>query len=484
MSAIDLFRSRVAQSAKAAAGAARQISSLDDMARNDDYVQSEGLRVSDRKKRECTSSATSASENSELPSVVNDLSEKFVEAFSGAARKHSRPRPTRETNNAISVADNLGRPSKPVEVAGKRKSKSKDNILQSNSVQRHPKSAVQTPHLMSSVAEFYEQNNKMKIKPNQSASKGESKKQLLAHVKTQQDSLDSERGEHYSKSNESPRSLAAIPSYSGQGTNVLLVNEHHAHILHELDYDSDTDSSDGEPAMKCQNDIEMGRLGNVALHDQLEQELEESIIRQNSLNGPTYDKKEKDVHRFMKITADLESEREVLLGSVETPKSSLLNVNTRANPNGLESWDKLRGTAGEETNKALQAGFSWVRNVASPQLEAISKQIMTKVSEADLRTVTSEQQPKGRPMIGPRHQPPTRNDFEEENFTVSTSSSFLADEDMAELERIRMKNSTSTLKALVQMCVGNPRLAFIVVTLFFAVFAYFYSRHKSVDDVL
>ena len=46
---LDTFRTRVAQSAQAAASAARQFSSLDEMAQNDDYVQSEGLNVSNKK---------------------------------------------------------------------------------------------------------------------------------------------------------------------------------------------------------------------------------------------------------------------------------------------------------------------------------------------------------------------------------------------------------------------------------------------------
>ena len=47
----DIFRSRVAQSAQAAAIAARQVSSLDEMAQTDEYVQSEGLNVSNKKKK-------------------------------------------------------------------------------------------------------------------------------------------------------------------------------------------------------------------------------------------------------------------------------------------------------------------------------------------------------------------------------------------------------------------------------------------------
>lgn len=475
MDAMELFRSRVAQSAKAAAGAARQLSSLDDMAQNDDYVHTEGLRVSDKK--ECASSASSYSDNSEFPSLAEDLSGKFVDALSTAARKHSRPRPMQQTNPRTHP-HNLDRQSKQVEVAARRKSKSREDVKfkSTKSVpQQQPKPATMKPQLISSVAALYDQNNAKNTVTNKSGRSTGRQKQPSHHKKIQHEEV----RDKSSKTIQSP-SLATIPSSPGQNTNVLLVNEHHAHILHELDYDSDADSSDDE-----QNDIEMGRLSNSA---QLELELEESISRQNSLNGPTNVNPEKDVNRFMRMTADLESEREGLLtSSLEAvPELTPTNANRMENANAL-LWaqDARLGTAGEETNKALRAGLSWVRNVASPQLEAISKQIMTKVSEADVsKKSRPDQRPKRGPMIGSRHPPPTAKDSEQEKFIMSTSAEFLADEDMAELERIRMKNSTSRFKALLQNCIDNPRLAFIAVTLIVALFAYFYSRHKSVDDVL
>ena len=87
-------------------------------------------------------------------------------------------------------------------------------------------------------------------------------------------------------------------------------------------------------------------------------------------------------------------------------------------------------------------------------------------------------------MIGSRHTPSNKPHEEEEKITMTSSAAFLADDDMAELERIRTRNSPSKIRQLVQQCIDNPRLAFIAVTLVFALFAYFYSRHRSVDDVL
>ncbi|KAL7542957.1 hypothetical protein ACHAXR_012456 [Thalassiosira sp. AJA248-18] len=465
MDAMELFRARVEQSAKAAAGAARQLSSLDDMAQNDDYIQSEGLRVSDKK--ELPSSAAAFSENS---SVVEDLSGRFVDALSTAARKHNRPRPVNETNPRNSPPY-PGRQSAPVELVRNQKL-ARENPA--NAVKQQ-KSVPKQPRLVSSVAALYDQNEEKKRVRNQPVTK---------QKKTHHSRLAKERGDksHVSKNNHAPTSLATIPSSPGQHTNVLLVNDRHAHILHQLDYDSDAESSDDEqPVEPLQNssgsDLEMGRVGNVALHDQLEQELEESISRQNSLNGPTNGNERKDAQRFMNIGAGFESERESLL---QVPESTPTNTDRVGNAGNLWAKDVGRGTAGEETSKALKAGLSWVRNVASPQLEAFSKQIITKVSEADVRQFQSEQHPGRGPMIGPRYSPPTRNDAEEEKITMTSSATFLADEDMAELERIRMKNSPSKLRAVL----ANPRLAFIAVTLVIALFAYFYSRHRSVDDVL
>lgn len=483
---MELFRSRVAQSAKAAAVAARQLSSLDDMAQSDEYVQSEGLRVRDA--RDFPSSASSRSENSEVTSVVEDLSEIFVDALSTAARKHHRP--PSEKNQRTPHHLHQARQNTLNGEEGDNKNEPREN--RRHTVTHRQKAETQKTKLMPSVAALYDQTDKKRNVLNQSATRGKGLKQSSAHKKNRHDGLARKRGGN-SSTPKADLSLATIPSspVGGQKTNVLLVNEKHAHILHELDYDSDTDSSGDEESRK-DSDLEMGVLVNVALHDQLERELEETIERQNSLTGPTSEREQKDVNRFMTMTANLESERdreqEALLRPLESvPESSPTNFDDSrraGNANGSWTNDMRKITAGEETGKALKAGLSWVRNVASPQLEALSKQIMTKVSEADVIKSCSEQQlPRRGPAIGPRHSPPTENAGADQ-ITMTTSASFLADEDMAELERIRMRNSPSKVRILIQSCLNNPRLAFIVVTLIAALLAYFYSRHKSLDDVL
>ncbi|KAL3778215.1 hypothetical protein ACHAW5_009617 [Stephanodiscus triporus] len=460
MSALDVFRSRLAESAKAAAGAAMQLSSLDELAQNDEYVQSEGLRVSEKKKR--PSSAESASGNSELPSVVEDLSGKFVDALSMVART---PR---------------------VEASRKPKCKSIEGARSSRSMEHHqPRAQTQKPQLIPSVAALYDQN-KEKIVPKQSLIMDGGQKQALVHKSTERKGHSEGRGiGHATLDARKITSLATIPSSPsspGQRTkNVLLINEHQAHILNELDYDSDTDSSDDEfSPRKSQNDIEMGRQGSDAIHEQLEKELGESLSRHNSLNGQTYDDKDKDVHRFMKMTALLEADQEVLIKSqITAPESTPPYADRINNHNGLWAQGKNRSTVGEETNNKLRAGLAWIQNVASPQLEAISKQLLTKVTEPDLRNKSNLNRPSRGPMIGPRHT--VRKASEEEEIITSTSTAFLSAQDMAELEG--MRKSTSKLHALLQACTGNPRFAFIGVTFVVALFAYFYSRHRSVDDV-
>ncbi|KAL7550049.1 hypothetical protein ACHAWF_013294 [Thalassiosira exigua] len=471
---MDLFRSRVAQSAKAAAGAARQLSSLDDMAQNDDYVHSEGLRISDTK--EPPSSASSYAGSSELPSVVEDLSGRFVDALSTAARKHNVPARVANEQDSLDSRNVVRQPlHRDLETEQKRESMA---TAKRHPTTHRPKLTAQAPKLVPAVAALYNENGKIKSDTNRPGAEG-GRKQPHAHNKTHHQNRPKDKGGKSAL--KADLSHASIPS-PGHQTNVLLVDERHAHILHELDYDSDTDSSDDDEP-RIRSDLELGVLGNSALPDQLEHELEESIERQNSLNAPTNGNNQKDVHRFMKMTADLESEREVLLKSLESGPQP---TPTNENANVPWSQDVRMSTAGEETNKALRAGLSWVRNVASPQLEALSKQIMTKVSEADkTRKHLSEQTLPGRgPMIGPRHPPRAEAATDHEKITLTSSATFLADDDMAELERIRMRSSSSKMGSLIQACLDNPRLSFIGLTLALALFVYFYSRHRSVDDVL
>ena len=466
---MDLIRSRIEQSAKVAAETARQLSSLDDMAQNDEYVQSEGLNVSEKKV-----APTPDNNSSELPSVVEDLSDRFVGVLSSAARTPSRPI-NEETRNrgrqTTPSAPSHHHPKSPHKQKPASGSHDK-NVMSRHRDAAHDKHALNTkkdatrrdggdntplskkhqppkPVLLSSVAALYEQNN---------------------------DSKEKSSGETASR-------MPPLPSK--QKTNVLLVNERHAHILHELHYDSDAESTDDEDVGDSQNsagsDLEMGRLPNAALHDELEQEIEDSISRQHSLNASSAPGNGgKDVNRFMKMTTELESEREGLLQSLEpVPEKTPTNITS---DNGFWTPDVPIGNAGDETKKALRKGLSWVKNVASPQFENFHRQVMTKVSEVEASKRVDEEPPQQGPMIGPRFTPRSGDNAVEEKINKTTSAAFLADDDMAELERIRMRNSPSKVALFVQAIAGNPRLAFIGVTLFLAVFAYFWSRHKSVDD--
>lgn len=489
---MELFRSRVAEESAKVAAAAMQLSALDDMAKQDDYVQSEGLKLSSKKKKkEYNSSASSMSGNSELPSIVEDLSGRFVDALSTAARKSITTPPRHPYKDKPRGANQLDIQSKPVE--------KHVNVSKSAGGIKATSKTNNKPQLISSVAALYDQNaneNSGTLKQ-VATTTNEKQPSVQHHKKSHNKTRIEKRGDISSASKTNDRSERHHNVPKSPKTDVLLVNDH-AHILHQLDYDSEDSSDDDsneQSSTKPQNsDIEIGNLG---LANQLEHEIEESIIRQSSLTGPTeIDNKQKDVNRFMSMTANLENERERLLQSYETestptnyhagtaqntPNSLLWAQDTRNRAKGEEIVKK---DLHEETNRALKAGLSWVQQVASPQLQALSKQIMTKVSpNADIRQSNSEQYARKGPMIGSRFSPTVREESEEK-IIVSTSAAFLADDDMAELERIRLRNSTSKLQSFIQTLQKDKRLSFIVVTLIFALFAYFYSRHRSVDDVL
>ena len=77
---------------------------------------------------------------------------------------------------------------------------------------------------------------------------------------------------------------------------------------------------------------------------------------------------------------------------------------------------------------------------------------------------------------------------DEENITMTSSSTFLSADEMAEFEQMRSKTSQSPIIAmilsLVETIKSNHRMTFVAVTLILSVFAYYYSRKRSVDDVL
>lgn len=399
MNALEVFRTRLVESAKVAANAAKTGLSLDDLAKNDEYINSEGLRISDRKKKKVPSSAN----NGVVPSVVEDLSGKFVDALTMAAQYK--------------------------------------------------------PQLIPSVAALYDQNDKQHAVSKQSAIDGRQNSRTLkrtAHNRLVK--LDAKKNAEANPSSPATKSI-------------LLVNKQQAHIFTELDYDSDTDSSEDEfSPLKSMNDIELGRRDNAALYDQLENDLNESISRQTLLNGQTIGEKIKDVNRFMEMTTCLENERKMRIKSQPSHES---NPNYRI--------DDRNGTAGGEPTNALKVGLAWVRNVAAPQLETVSKQLLTRISEPELRIKNTSHHPSIRGFVNGQHHLIRRES--NDDIMISTSTSILSANDMAELERIRVRSSTSKLQALTNTWIDNHRFVFIGLTLVMALIVYFYSRHRSVNDV-
>jgi hypothetical protein len=304
---------------------------------------------------------------------------------------------------------------------------------------------------------LYDQNEKQRAVLKQSAVDGRQNNGTCAN-----------KGHNRQAKLDSEKNTTANPS-SPATKSILLVNERQAHILTELDYDSDTDSSEDEFS-PLKSNIERD---NTALYDQLENELNESISRQTLLNGQTKDvDKGKGVNRFMEMTTRLEYEREMLRKSQTLHKST---PNYRIDDRNI--------TANEENIKdVLKVGLAWVRNVAAPQLEAVSKQILTRISEPELRNKSTPDLSSIRGVVnGQQH--PLRRDSNDD-IIISTSTCVLSANDMAELERIRVRSSTSKLQALTKACIDNYRFVFIGLTLVIALFIYFYSRHKSVNNVL
>ncbi len=408
---IEQFRARVAESAAAAHKAARHLSSLDEMAEKDEYIQSPDLNVSTKTKktvgRESSSSSLSdAHSSSEIPAVVEDLSSKFVDAISKAARS-----PSRTPSVASSRASSPRTQSQTLDL----NSKKIEDVHSSKSA------------LMPSVAALYEQNDTKRTTVQQKQ-----------------------------KTNQPQMSNA-------QNSQATPINEKHALILQQLEYDSDSDSSDSEQSKDSHSQ------SHHALHEELEFEMSESNGSQSQESSSHLD--QKDPNRFMKMTSELEIEREALIAN-NTPAPSAIVPSYKSNADGRSG---LRGgIAGEETNRALRAGLSWVQKVATPQLNAISQHIMTKVADTS-RTDNKQRRIESRPMI-PSRSKLQDTESDEENITVTTSSTFLSADEIAQFEQMKSKSSQSTLVGMIAPLVeairGNQRMAFVAVTLILSLFVY------------
>ena len=406
MSALELLRSRVL----AAKEAVKDVANMDEMARGDAYVNSEGLKLSGRKGPRF---ADDDQRRRELPAVVDDLSGRFVDALSTAARPRPRT-PPRETLR---------------------------NLEEEHSKQQTGETTADTSISMPS-----------------------------GPVSSATPSLKSKR----STAGERP------PKPVRQSPEVVILKEH-AHILHQLDYESDESSSDegttGETS-SSRRDHDGSRDGVARVAENLEHELDTIRRKIENVDEPS----PRHEHRFMQVGADLEAEREALLKSLEVNRPPVAVAGKESNPG--DSCNNNKCTPGYETQQALRSGLSWVQRVASPQLERLGRQIMNKVEQQrgspDNRSVQS-------PSIGPRHDPmKSMTDPQEQAIIMTTSSTFLSIEEREEMERLAQRHSSSTtLSGLVHSYfLANPRLTFVLLTLVLSIFAYLYSRKRSVDDVL
>eukprot|EP00956_Cyclotella_meneghiniana_P008972 scaffold12308_cov74-Cyclotella_meneghiniana.AAC.10 len=376
------------------------------MAKNDEYVQSDGLNI--RKKNNDQDAAKIFV--GKTSSVTENLSDRFVDAISTAAKPKNR--------EAIKPKNRGGIP--------------KTNSLNNGRDVVSGKVVLSDHKFSTSVLSFDNQETSSAISSRQKSN-------------TRQ--IQKSNGTIYARKT------------SSEATGIIVGNQH-AHILHQLHYESDDDSS-GDDSM---GDLELAR--NNSLSDALEHELNMTLQHQSQ-----YEEKKRDPNRFMTIT----EERECLLPSHSTSSNNAI-LKAEFNTHTSNQF-----TAGMETRNALKAGLSWVKNVATPQLQAMTQNIVTKVAENDSKLFPTNT---NKPMIGPRQNKLDTTNHDEDEITMTSSAAFLADTDMAELERIKSKHSSSQITLLLNNCVENPRLAFVAATLVFALFVYYYSRKKSVDDVL
>ena len=401
----------------AAQKAAKQLSSLDEMAENDEYIQSPDLNVS--KRNSGSSSADDyANSSAELPAVVEDLSSRFVDAISAAARST----PSRSGSSVASSKSSTPRTQSP------------KPIREEKQAQRGKSK------LLPSVAAVYEQSSDKRAP--------QPPPQIERNFK---------------------------PPNANKDANNM--KSKHALLLQELDYDSDSSHSHSSGSDQfAKEDAE----SHDALHKELQLNNTDYITNQKSSSNNG-----KDPNRFMKMTEELESEREVLIA--RPPTASTTN-NYVADERGGGLWNNNNmlggGSAGDETNKAIKKGLDWVQRVATPQINAISQHIMKvadNTSRADNSQGSNNDSANG-PMISSRSKLHYKESDEENNISFATSSNFLSADDLAEFEKMRSKSSL--LVSILEAIRSNQRLAFVAFTLLLSMFAYFYSRKRSVDDVL
>ena len=380
------------------------------MAKNDEYVQSDGLNIRKKKREEDTAKILVE----KTSSVAENLSDRFVDSFSIAAKPKNR--------EAI-------------------KPKNRQVIPETVRFNGHDVVSGKAENNLKVLTSVLAVDNREASNP-MSCSKQKSS----------------------TRQNQKSNSTIYARKTSSEATGIVLGNQH-AHILHQLYYESDDDSS----ADDSRGDLELAR--NNSLSDALEHELNRTLQHKSQS-----EEKKKDPHRFMIIT----EERECLLPSHPASSNSAI-PNAEFNTHTISN----QFTAGQETRNALKAGLSWVKNVATPQLQAMTQNIATKVAENDSKLFpTNSNTINNKPMIGPRQNKLDTTAYDKDEITMTSSAAFLADNDMAELERIKSKHSSSQMILLLNSCWENPRLAFVAATLIFALLVYYYTRKRSVNDVL
>jgi hypothetical protein len=103
-------------------------------------------------------------------------------------------------------------------------------------------------------------------------------------------------------------------------------------------------------------------------------------------------------------------------------------------------------------------------------------------SSSALLNLTAKSPP---PLARQRSETPKESSKQpEEDFSVTASSSVLADDELAQLAKMKQFSTQGRLAVLLSSLQDNRRLLFIVLTLILSAWVYFYSRRTLEDDVM
>lgn len=115
----------------------------------------------------------------------------------------------------------------------------------------------------------------------------------------------------------------------------------------------------------------------------------------------------------------------------------------------------------------------WFKNVATARINQYLKR-------SDIGSSVHQSTKSLPPLARQRPQVLNETNKPEEDFLVTASSSVLADDELAQLARLKQSSTENRLSII---CRENRQFFFIAFTLVLSIFIYFYSRQTLEDDV-